>query len=170
MGAVFSSPRLFAGRGQVIGRNCSLSRKPFRGDEAEQGHRVPQHSLAVDCFVTHHGGVSLRPSDAVGASGSDFARNSLRELIPLLFGCYSAVSSAVIPLLIPRNRKVTHRKYLNQPMFSRRIFAKTGCVEFFPLLQGNFVFQQTGIYPRRAAEEPAVGSGACSKYTHHCRG
>src|SRR5580658_6717395 len=158
MGAVFSSPRLFAGRGQVIGRNCSLSRKPFRGDEAEQGHRVPQHSLAVDCFVTHHGGVSLRPSDAVGASGSDFARNSLRELIPLLFGCYSAVSSAVIPLLIPRNRKVTHRKYLNQPMFSRRIFAKTGCVEFFSSVAGNLVFQQAGIYPRRAAKEPAVGS------------
>src|ERR1700726_722879 len=54
----------------------------------------------------------------------------------LLFPCYSAVSSAVIPLLIPRNRKPTHRKYLNQPMFSRRIFAKTGCAELFSSVAG----------------------------------
>ena len=37
----------------------------------------------------------------VEVSGSDFAQNFLRELIPLLFRCYSAVNSPVIPLLIP---------------------------------------------------------------------
>jgi hypothetical protein len=32
-------------------------------------------------------------------SGWDFARNSLRELIPLLFRCYSAVIPLLVPLL-----------------------------------------------------------------------
>src|SRR5271170_928312 len=53
------------------------------------------------------------------------------DLIPLLFGCYSAVGSAVIPLSIPRSRVGNSSKYLNQRTFSRRFSQETAASAFF---------------------------------------
>src|ERR1700675_3316889 len=93
-----------------------------------------QHNSGVDYSII----LCDESVGCVGASGSDFARNSLRESIPLLsrfipllfgcysavirllFRCYSAVRSAVIPLSVPRSRVGNSPKYLNQQTFSRR--------------------------------------------------
>jgi hypothetical protein len=91
----------------------------------------------VDVFVIRCEKAPLPTSDASGRAHRHFARNSpvpglplLRDLIPLLFRCYSAVISPVVPLLIPllfrRQHSESSRKYLNHRMFSRRTFAKSG--------------------------------------------
>src|SRR5277367_4975242 len=64
---------------------------------------------------------ALPPSDAPGRAGRIFARNSpvpgippLCDLIPLLFPCYSAVNSAVIPLLIPLLLRCQRIEFIRQ--------------------------------------------------------
>src|SRR5271156_4735303 len=97
----------------------------YAGRDPERGKPFADTSNMVRQLISLLSKRLSRPSDASG-SAADFARNSLRELIPLLFRCYSAVSSAVIPLLFAlsfrRQRRNSSRKYLNQRMFSRRDF------------------------------------------------
>jgi hypothetical protein len=116
----------------------------------------------------------------VGASGSDFARNSLGESIPLLsrfnspvirllFGCYSAVIPLLIPLLFRCYSAVgvdnSSRKSLKQRTFSRRFSQKTAASDFFSPLTVEFGFPADPESVR--GEPPRAGCReACSKNTH----
>jgi hypothetical protein len=129
----------------------------------------------------------------VGVSGSDFARKSsanqfpcYRDLIPLLFRCYSAVNSAVNSALFPHSRDVSHRKYLNRRIFSTQIFAKTAASNIFSLLTAEFGFPTDpesihGEPPRRRGRDrsmlkktrimpaAAVASAGLVRGRHHGR-
>src|SRR6202034_1188029 len=99
---------------------------------------LQQHNYDVDHFII----LCDEAVGGVGASGSDFARNSAARIIPLLFGCYSAVNSAVIPLLGPllivRSRVRNSSKCLNQRTFSRRFFVRDGRIGFFSPITEEF--------------------------------
>jgi hypothetical protein len=111
---------------------------------------------------------AMKPLDASGR-----ADRTLRQIrLPNQFRCYSAVSSAVIPLLIPllfalsfrRQRGNSSRKYLNQHMFSRRDFLEKRPERIFlPINRGIWSSGRPGICSRQAAEGLAVGTTACSK-------
>ena len=93
-------------------------------------------------------------------SGSSPVTRFNSAVIPLLF-------SAVISTVTIGN---SSRKYLNQRMFWSWIFAKKRLDRnFFPRNSGIWISSRPAIYPRRAAEKPAVGNGTCSKKTQGSR-
>jgi hypothetical protein len=82
----------------------------------------------------------------------------LRDLIPLLFGCYSAVNSAVIPLLFRCRRRQFIPQIPETANVFETIFAKDGCIGFFlPINSGIWISCRPGICPRRAAESRLSG-------------
>jgi hypothetical protein len=81
---------------------------------------------------------ALNPSDASGRadrisreipSANQFP--CYLDLIPLLFGCYSAVNSAVIPLLFRCRRRQFILQIPETANVFETIFAKDGCIGFF---------------------------------------
>ena len=87
------------------------------------------------------------------------------DLIPLLFGCYSAVNSAVnsavIPSSIPLNLIVNASKYLNQRTFSRRFSQETAASDFFSPITGESGFPAApesvhGEPPRASCRERSM--------------
>ena len=55
-----------------------------RPEQPRRVHRLLQHDPVVDYFIILRDGEFFDAVGCVGVSGSDFARNFLRELIPLL--------------------------------------------------------------------------------------
>src|SRR5271163_3394769 len=52
-------------------------------------------------------------------------------------------------------------------VFETNVRKKTAAANFFSAVSSGIWFsRRPGLYPCRAAEEPAVGSAACSKNTH----
>ena len=80
--------------------------------------RLLLHIYAVDYYII----LCDEAVESAGASGSDFARNCLRESIPLLFRCYSAVNSAVNSAVIPLLFCCQRRQFIPQIPETAKVF------------------------------------------------